>query len=85
MGSTSLQHHHLGPLLGEENIPQLLPGQAQAHEGAQIVPVGETGPRRVSTSRGAQRALLPLLPGLLLQPVGEKGPQPSLGVGIASR
>ena len=25
---------------------RLLPGQAQAHEGAQIVPVGETGPRR---------------------------------------
>ena len=70
--------------VGRGEYPQLLLGQTQAHEGAQIVPVGEAGPRQGSPPSGAHRGHSS--PAARSPPPASRGegPQPSLGVGIAS-
>ena len=61
----------------------MLPGDAQAHEGAQVVPVGQAGAAGDGHLEGPDGAVLSLPPDRLLQPVGKEGPQLPFGLGIA--
>ena len=75
------QAHDLGLMVPHENVPQLLPGDANAHEAAQNVPVGEVC--LAGEGGGHRRQLLLGHVVLRLLPVGEKDTHGALGVLVA--
>jgi len=69
-----LQRQHVAAPVAHQQIPHLLPVQAQAKDGAEEIPVGKLLAAAPGAPQGADGTALPVpLPVLRLLPVGQEG------------
>ena len=76
--------HLAAALLREQDVPQLLPGDTQSHQGPQYIPVPRVGILGKHALHRRYRTLRVVRHVLRLLPVGEKDAGGPLGVGVAA-